>query len=458
MRFKLSVLFLLCLSATLLPAQQELGLHFLPGVMQSTKTNPAFVPEENFIIGLPSGQFNFFHTSGSINDLLDTSPDTASNLNVNNWINLLEGDNVLNTNVEVETFRIFYRVGKLGLSLNHAAKLNTNFEYSDDYVRLLGEGNAQFAGDTVTFGPRIQMDAYHEVGLGLAYAINDRINLGVRAKYLGGIGNISTDRSRIALYTDDDFYQISIDSDYSLNTTNFISYSDTSFFDLNFPDNYVLTNVFSQNNGFAFDLGIDWQVTKQLSVAASVVDIGKINWKENALTYRSNSKESFEGIAIDFPSVLRGEIAEFSSSIDTIDFNNLFNFEEAPNGYSSTLPTKLYLSANYQINDRFRVGGLYHAEFYQGEQRNAFALNVNAKISKMLSVGGIYAYRFDRLDNLGLNVRFDLGPVQIFASTDNVLAAVRPYSSTNTNGRVGINLVLNRFGKKKAGEETEFME
>ena len=218
---------------------------------------------------------------------------------------------------------------------------------------------------------------------------------------------------------------------------------------MDFPDNFVFNKLFTGNTGVAFDFGIDWQVTNKLMVAASIVDIGKINWTEGARKYSSKSQETFEGIKIDFPSILQGEIVDFSSTIDTIDFDNLFNFKKTTTTYSSTLPTKLYLSANYQLTDRFRIGALYHAEFHQGRQKNAFAVNVDAQILDMLSVGVIYGYRFESYDNLGLNVRLSLGPVQLFGTTDNIFAAVRPYDSENANGRIGLNLNLSYFAKKK---------
>ncbi len=449
MRYKLPVLIFFCCIGTMLSAQQELGLHFMRDVLQSGKTNPAFMPDQKLIIGLPNVQYHYFHTSGSINDLIDSSSDTTSNLNVGNWINSLQGDNELNASIEVETVRLFYNLGKFGLTLNHTAKLNADFKYTDNFVRLLGEGNAQFAGDTIMFGPRVQLDTYHEIGLGVAYPILDNLNIGVRGKFLSGIANMSTGNSDISLFTDDDIYQISIDSDYSLNSTNLISYSDTSFFDVDFPDDFAVKDFFSGNTGFAFDFGVDWQITNKLTLAASVVDIGKITWDKNSKTFSSKTQETFKGIVIDFPSILQGEIANFSSNIDTIDFNSLFNFKESPSTYSTTLPTKLYLSANYQLSDRFRIGALYHAEFFQGEQKNAFAVNVDAQILDMLSVGAIYGYRFGSYDNLGLNVRLKLGPVQLFATTDNVLTVVRPYDTENANGRIGLNLVFGSSSKEK---------
>ncbi|MEM9823846.1 MAG: DUF5723 family protein, partial [Bacteroidota bacterium] len=341
-----------------------------------------------------------------------------------------------------------------GLSLNHATKFNTDFRYSDNYVRLLGEGNAQFAGEVIEFGPRIQQDAYNEFGLGLAYSINDKISVGARVKYLTGIGNISTgDNSSIRLFTDDDIYQISIDSDYQLRATDFINYTDTSFFDLSYPENYGLDELFTSNNGFAFDLGIDWKVSDQLQVSASIIDVGKINWKENATAYVSDGAESFEGVEIDFPSVLRGEVASFSNNIDTIDFNNLFNFQQNPTEYSSTLPARMYLSAQYQVNERLRLGALYLAEFYLGEQNSAFALNADLRVNRLLSVGASYAYRYEALDNLGLNARLKLGPIQLFAVTDNVFAAVRPYGTENTNARFGLNWLLGKTSKAPSGED-----
>ena len=62
----------------------------------------------------------------------------------------------------------------------------------------------------------------------------------------------------------------------------------------------------------------------------------------------------------------------------------------------------------------------------------------------MLSVGGTYTIlsEFDSYANLGLNVAAQIGPVQAFATTDNIVAAFQPGDAHTFSARVGVNLLL----------------
>ena len=69
-----------------------------------------------------------------------------------------------------------------------------------------------------------------------------------------------------------------------------------------------------------------------------------------------------------------------------------------------------------------------------------------------LSLGASYAIRHKRFDNLGLNMSVKLGPVQIYAVTDNLITAIKNYDSSTMNLRFGLNLV---FGKPSIKEVSE---
>ncbi len=433
-------------------AQQELGLHFLPNTLQAAKTNPALLPKDKLIIGLPNGYFNLLHTSGTLNDILDFDDnDGPTKVKVNSWIDQLSPENLFQGNIELETFQLFYRFGKLSLNLNHAVKFDTRFFYPDTYIKLLGNGNAQFAGETIEFGPDLQVNAHHEIGLGIGYDISDKITVAGKIKLLQGLGNISTVNPQASIFTDDDIYRITVKSQYSINGTDFISLDNNGNFDLDFSD-YKIGNLFTGNTGVGFDFGIVVKPMEQLTIAASIIDIGQINWKEKVSNFSTNIDKTYEGVAIDFPALLKGEEADFSS-IDTIDFENLFNFRETAVSYSTKLPNKIYLSASYQLK-MFTFGALYHSESFRGERENAFAVNATAQIAKFFTLGATYSNRFDDTHNIGVNTTLKLGPVQVFAVSDNIMAAFQPYDSQQVNARVGLNIVIGQlFNKEKLIEE-----
>lgn len=432
-------------------AQQELGLHFLSNTLQASKTNPALLPSDRLIVGLPNGYFNLLHTSGTLNDILDFDDnDGPTKVKVNSWIEQLSPDNLLQGNAEIETLHLFYRLGKLSFSLNHAVKFDARFNYPDTYVKLLGNGNAQFAGETVEFGPDLQVNAYNEFGLGVAYDISDKITVAGKIKFLQGLGNISTVNQQASIFTDDDIYQITVKSQYAINGTDFIALDANRNFDLDFSD-YAVDNLFTGNNGVGFDFGIVIKPIEHLTIAASIIDVGQIDWKENASNFSTNVDETYEGVAIDFPALLKGEEADFSS-IDTIDFENLFNFQETSTSYSTKLPNKIYLSASYQLK-MFSFGALYHSESFQSKRQNAFAVNATAKISNIFTLGATYSNRFNNSHNIGLNTTLKLGPVQLFATTDNIISAFQPLDADRVDARVGLNITLGQLFNKKAPEE-----
>ena len=444
--YKLLFFVLLLLLTSNINAQQELGLHFMHSVLQSAKTNPAFLPKDRIIVGLPNGYFNLFHTSGTINDILNTNTDGPTDVDVMAWVDLLKEQNLLNTHLELETFQLVFGFDKFTLGLTHAVKFNTLFDYPDKYIQLLGQGNAQFVGQTIEFGPDLNMEAYNEFGLGMAYYLSDKLTIGGKVKFLTGIGSVETIKSDATLFTDEDIYQLEINTDYSINATRLLTYDEG--FELHIPS-FGGKELFSGNTGIAIDLGIQFQVNDKLSLAASITDLGQISWKEDAFNYSSNITENYEGIVIDFPALLRGESANFSSDADSIDFDNLFEFQQSNSSYTTSLPAKLYLSAGYRINDRVDVGGMFYSEFYKGNSKQAFAVSVSTRLIDQLIVGATYAWRQEDFANVGLNVVANLGPVQIFAVTDNILAAIQPYDKENVNGRVGVNFLLDKIWNPK---------
>lgn len=422
-------------------AQQELGLHMMHSIGQAGITNPAIVPDKKIFVGIAGVAFNYHHTAGSINDLIKTNGGRTI-LDLDELIALAEPENDLDINLELETFRVHYQLGNINLSLNHAIKSNVFIRYSDALPKLFWQGNAQFIGEQVSFGPEQQSFAYNELGLGAAVDLG-KISIGGRVKYLSGIGDASTDRELASLRTDDDIYQLDLETDYRINTSLF---SPTFLFDsiggvgleYGFDDIFDFNNLFEGNSGIAFDLGLTFQATEKIQVAVSVVDIGKINWRENITNYTSQGSFEYEGI--DISNILGDDEISFNGSLDTLQ--EIFNFTETSAEYSNNIPAKVYASLTYQLNDLWEVGGMYYSRHFRGNNDVAFAVSANTAIGKYFKVGATYGMRNERFDHLGMNVIANLGKVQVYAVTDNIIGMVNPYNSENVNGRIGLNLLF----------------
>ena len=104
---------------------------------------------------------------------------------------------------------------------------------------------------------------------------------------------------------------------------------------------------------------------------------------------------------------------------------------------------KIYLSGTYQLNEKLKLGALFYNEnggldvSYTG-----FAVNATYQLLKQIQLGGTLGLRNGSFSNLGMHFVAQLGPVQLFGVTDNIISAFRPYDSKNANGRLGINIQL----------------
>jgi len=110
------------------------------------------------------------------------------------------------------------------------------------------------------------------------------------------------------------------------------------------------------------------------------------------------------------------------------------------------LPSSFYLSSTYKVKPKLTVGALLFAQGFQSDLTTAFALNVKKDFGKIFSIAAQYAYIEGGANNIGLSTALRLGPVQLFATSDNVIPLFNPMKGQNVNMRVGINLL---FGKIK---------
>ncbi|NJL75387.1 MAG: hypothetical protein HC892_10500 [Saprospiraceae bacterium] len=97
---------------------------------------------------------------------------------------------------------------------------------------------------------------------------------------MNGLNDISTARNDLSIYTDSEIYELTLTGDYQVNTSSLVEYNGLD--DLNNVvdvDELLRGQLLTKNQGIALDLGAKITLS-DLTIAASVLDLGFINWKK----------------------------------------------------------------------------------------------------------------------------------------------------------------------------------
>ena len=409
---------------------QTINYFFIDDIYQRSYFNPALNDKGH--ISLSSGLGIDFITNGpSINDYIIDGPNGNLQLSPANAIMEMNDSNDIYGYSSVNTFDFSIKVPFVRLSIGHAWKANGWMSYTKDLASFVTFGNGQSVGDVLDLGPQVDYINYNELYLGVQKSIGP-LSIGVRLKRLNGVEAFKTKSSRIELATSDDIYQLSLDTDFELQASSTFNYTDIDDFDLNIQ-NFSFDNFFSNNGGWAMDIGASMALGDRLELSLSVLDIGSINWDVDPKNYTSKGIQTFEGIDIANYINTEDEIVVFDS------IENLLVITESSAGFSTTLPAQVYLGGRFKLSDLWTFGAMIQS-VGNGERRaNVMGINATASIYKWLSAGVLYSAKTGNPANFGLSIKTEVGPLIGFISTDNILN-LGTFDRRNSNLRAGLSL------------------
>lgn len=421
-------------------------LNSLSDVWHSTSTNPAFFQEgKRFYIGLPGISLDAAH-SGDIayNDLF-IKQNGQTIIDFSNVINRLDFTNDVYFEQRNDIVNLGIKLpGKFILQAGYANRLSGKMTYPKALPELLWNGNGPYVGKTLELGLKADIADWNEWSVGLAKKFG-KITAGARVKLLTGVSSFLSDQAHgsATLYTSDDIYQMSLNTDYGFYTSSIISAIDTSGlgFDLQLAN--LKRKAFSKNVGTALDLGVKIQLTDRLTVDASVLDLGAtIKWDTKANYFLSHGNYSYEGQTFPGTDIINGtDSLDFNLKLDTL--NDIFHFEKTAKTFTTKLPLRGYVGAAYELTKRFTVGvNAYYT--HREDAKNTFAIGGSArwKALRWLSVGAMYSVNNRSAANLGFHVVVKPGPVQLYFASDNLLNAFSVKNSPAVNLRAGVSLIL----------------
>lgn len=436
---KLIGVFFIMLVCTLSANAQFLRTsYFMEGTHYRQQLNPALTPTKGYfnlsVIGAVNATVG--STSLGYQDIIDIIDDGDDFYTKPDFMNRLKDNNKLNVNFSTEILSAGWYKGKnfwsfnIGLRTDIGANLTKNmFTFLNEMETV--EENWRNSNYDIS-GQQLNINAYTEIGLGLSRQINSRLTVGARVKALLGIGNMELKLNRVAmsanLPSDQQINQWSSESYWNSMTPSqaaqaaqelkdkFNNYHanltvgaelKSSFKGLELQEeegkDYVTDFDFDSGKlgiagyGFGIDLGASYKILDNLTVSASVLDLGFISWSKSSTkiasanpdpidikgsTYANMVDPNNPNTVMNAVNQLQNDAQGYMDRVtngDVLDYDMLqLEVSDAKESRKSRLASTLVLGAEYGFfNNKLAVGVLSTTRFVQPDALTELTFSAN---------------------------------------------------------------------------------
>lgn len=449
-----------CLSILEVKAQNDLTLSFMENIYQASYVNPASIPVYKVSIGLPgisSLGYQFTNTGFSYGELVRNERGIKDNskqytADLKGVYPLLDKENYFYQGAQIDLFHLRVKVRHYYLSVFAQERVQSRFSYPQVLADILINGNEKYIGRTADFSNfGYDFDWYRVLGLGIAKEWKHWV-IGANLKYLGGMANVNFDPKNSGIEVKDQYFEMASKSDMVINTSGLPKDDDPNF-DKQFDNSSGVQSYLNtfKNPGFGLDAAVTYKPNDKWHFNASLVNFGFITWKSQVYNRHVTGGQDFKGFDL-FGYVLQGEAKPDDQYWEEV--KDAFKYTTTENSYTRWLVPQLYVSGKYNVTHKTHIGGMVYFEYYK-KVRPAFTASLYHKFGRVFNVVATYNVQYGRFDNIGLGIMLKLGPAQIYAGGDNIVAPlVRTMAEgfeinkkvadpvKTFNVRAGINLVF----------------
>lgn len=497
-----SIMLICALSAN---AQFLRTSYFMEGTHYRQQLNPALTPTKGYFNLPVIGAINATVGSTSLGyqDIIDIIDDGDDFYTKPDFMNRLKDNNKLNVNFSTEILSAGWYKGKnfwsfnIGLRADIGASLTKNmFTFLNEMETV--EENWRNSNYDIS-NQRLNINTYAEVGLGLSRQINSRLTVGGRVKVLLGIGNMDLKLNNVSmsanLPSDAEIANWS-NADYWSNLSpqeavkqatelkaKFNNYHanlnvgaelKSSFKGLELKEedgkDYVTDFDFDSGKlgiagyGFGIDLGASYKVLDNLTVSASVLDLGFISWSKSSTkiasanpdpinikgsTYTGQIDPSDFQTVVNAVNQLQNDAQGYMDRVtngDVLDYDMLqLEVADAKESRKSRLASTVVVGAEYGLfENKLGLGVLSTTRFVQPDALTELTFSANYRPKSWFNVALSYSVIQSAGKSFGLGLK--LGPV--FLGTDYMFLGK---NSNSVNGFVGVSIPLGARKVNKQG-------
>lgn len=449
-------------------AQYLRSSYFMEGTSARLQLNPGLQPTRGYFNVPIIGSFNMSASSNvlgtsDIIDLMDSGSDLYSN---DKLFDRLKADNRLNVNLNTDILSFGWYRGKGFWSVNVGLRADFGAALAKDMFSMMRTMNGfaleDVAGTNQSYSlsnQTLNMKAYAEIGLGYSRRITEKLTVGGRVKVLLGLARAEMNINQFDLdlevpnlrnYQDDasrgelspsDWYGKGYSYAAEGNVITTLKGGGMTFDNSGMIDDFDLDagDLGIAGSGFGIDLGASYKVWDNLTVSASILDLGFLKWKESETTVATVTGGDEVTInSENYDRYIGGDFLSFER----------FDFEEGSPEKVKTrtrLYSTLLLAGEYGLlNNKLSVGAMYTARFAEPKTLNELTFLATFRPKNWLNAAISYSPIQASGKSIGLAVK--LGP--LFVGTDYMFFGG---NSKSVNGFLGISFPLG--GKPKPFSE-----
>jgi hypothetical protein len=134
---------------------------------------------------------------------------------------------------------------------------------------------------------------------------------------------------------------------------------------------------------------------------------------------------------------------------------NYFPLEQTYQSYVTATYAKIYFSGYYRINKHNAFTLMFRGDIIGRSFLPSFTLAYSGNFFNMLDVYATYSIIGNDYLNVGAGLGLRLGPIQLYAATDNILAAFSPLNSSLLNVQMGLMINISDKKNKKIKSEND---
>ena len=416
-------------------AQNTNTLYFMDNIAERNNINPAFIPNCNFyldFIFLPNLYMNFGNNNFIFNDFIYNQNGTStlflsSQQGIDQFYNNLAPSTESKFDLGLNILSFGFKVKKHYFTFDMGINAEAYAYIPRDIFKLALYG-AQDPHNVNTFDfSTLGIDAslYSKIGLGYMYQINKKWQIGVKAKFLMGYANISTQIDELNL-------GISRQA-WTLETDGAIKASLPLEFNTNENGGIDISSIALQNTnelisllykpagiGGAIDLGFTYQPIKNLTFSASITDLGIIYWRRNSLSGSMKGSHEITEL-IDYTvgdSLNTDQITDIFTQLGE-DIIGTIKTYGAEDPYTTMLHANFYTGVEYGIlKNKISFGAVNRLTFNNNRIKDEVTLALNLRPLNWLKATVDYSFINGRWGNLGLGLNLRAGIFNMYLLAD----------------------------------------
>ena len=455
---------LLLVSAGIAHAQYTNTLYFMEEINRRNAMNPAFLPEArsyfDFIL-LPNYYIGIGESAFSIGDLTDIDKLTHQLMDgptprFNASINL----NILNFGFTVRPNH--YITFESGVNVDAVAYLPKGL--FQVLFRGMEDPNQTYTYDLQALG--VDVNAYAYAGLGYSGRIAPGLNMGIKAKFILGLANATTNVEQLSLQASRENWTLTskanmnvalcVPLQYELNEKGNIDFKTLGLGDWK--------QIKPAGYGGAIDFGLTYEPIEHLVISAAVTDLGVVYWNNNVTKMGLNTTVNYDGM-FDYSFSDTTDIGEqITARVNEMGEMISDSVTAVPGDASlSMLYGKFNAGIEYGVlQNKISFGVMNRLTFNNSHLYDEVTLAVNFRPAEWFKTSISYSFMNGKWGSLGLGLNLNLAGMNMFLIADYIpLSWAKVYSEQfgidmnlpdriqQVNLQAGIAFSINRFARDR---------